>query len=60
MTTLLEYEPFIDTATMLFMERLDGLYASTGQICERVGNAYLKEEHRVLVVPLIENSSEKK
>lgn len=34
MTTVLEYEPFVDTTTVLFINRLDELYASTGQVCD--------------------------
>jgi cytochrome P450 len=34
MTTLLEYEPFVDTTTILFMKRIDELYVGRGQSCD--------------------------
>ena len=34
MTTLLDYEPFVDSTSTLFADRLSTLYADTGQVCD--------------------------
>lgn len=34
MTTLLDYEPFIDSTSKVFVERMTNLYAKTGQVCD--------------------------
>ncbi|KAK5322344.1 hypothetical protein LTR93_005547 [Exophiala xenobiotica] len=34
MTTLLDYEPFVDSTSKLFVERMNTLYANTGKVCD--------------------------
>ncbi|KAL1863957.1 hypothetical protein VTK73DRAFT_6277 [Phialemonium thermophilum] len=34
LTSLLRYEPFVDTTSQFFLQRLDDLYASTGRVCD--------------------------
>lgn len=34
LSTLVEFEPLIDSTTAVFLTRLDGLFASTGKVCD--------------------------
>lgn len=34
LSTLVEYEPLVDTTTETFLSRLDGLFADTGDVCD--------------------------
>jgi hypothetical protein len=34
MTTLLKYEPFVDTTSQVFLRRLKELFVDTGKVCD--------------------------
>lgn len=34
LSTLVEFEPLIDSTTAVFLSRLDELFASTGKVCD--------------------------